>query len=71
VQLVGAFEVLMTDTEVVTVWTADLASHTSLLRAFAEGDHPAAAWATTRRQWCNRWHEELMTPGAGSPFAPA
>lgn len=71
VELVGAFDVLMTDVEVVTLWTADLAAHAALLRAFAEGDHPAAAWAVTRRQWCTRWHEEVLTPGVGSPFAPA
>lgn len=70
VALIGAFDVVMSDSEVVTVWTADLPAHTARLRAFAEGDHPAAAWAITRRQWCTRWHEELMTPGAGSPFAP-
>jgi hypothetical protein len=70
VALIGAFDVVMSDSEVVTVWTADLPAHTALLRAFVEGDHPAAAWAITRRQWCTRWHEELMTPGAGSPFAP-
>lgn len=68
--LVGAYDVLMTDTEVVTFWVGDLDAHTRLLRAFAEGDHPAAAWATTRRQFCTRWREELMTPGAASPFAP-
>lgn len=68
--LVGAFEVLMTDTAVVTFWVADLAAHTAVLRAFAEGDHPAAAWAVARRQWCTAWREELMTPGPASPFAP-
>ncbi|CAN5713095.1 MAG: hypothetical protein ACR2JF_00675 [Iamia sp.] len=70
VHLVGAFEVLMTDVEVVTVWTADLDAHTALLRAGTEGDLDVAAWAEERRRWCTRWHEELMTPGPGSPFAP-
>lgn len=70
VHLIGAFEVVMSDTEVITFWASDLPSHAALLRAFAEGDHPTPAWAVTRRQWCTRWHEELMTPGRGSPFAP-
>ena len=39
-------------------------SHTALLR---DGD----PWPTTARAWCTRWREELMTPGPGSPLAPA
>lgn len=70
VRLVGAFEVLMTDTEVVTFWTASLSDHTRLLRAGVEGDAAISAWAARRREWCVRWREELMTPGPGSPFAP-
>jgi hypothetical protein len=70
VHLVGAYEVLMVDTEVVTFWVADLDAHTALLRATVEGDPEVAAWAAERRQWCPRWREELMTPGPGSPFAP-
>lgn len=69
VHLVGAFEVLMTDVEVVTVWTADLDAHTALLRAAVEGDRRIGEWAETRRRWCTRWHEELMVPGAGPPSA--
>ncbi len=70
VHLMGAFEVLMTDVEVVTLWTADLEADTALLRAGVEGDPDVSAWAEERRQWCTRWHEELMVPGPGSPFAP-
>ena len=70
VHLVGAFEVLMTDVEVCTIWTAGLDAHTALLRAGVDGDDEVAAWAAERRQWCTRWHEELMVPAPGSPLAP-
>ncbi|HYI60475.1 MAG TPA: hypothetical protein VEW93_01570 [Acidimicrobiales bacterium] len=70
VHLVGAFEVLMTDVEVVTVWVADLAAHTALLLAGVEGGPPVAGWPATRRQWCTAWREELMVPAPSSPFAP-
>ncbi len=71
VHLVGAYDVVMTDVEVCTFWVADLDAHTALLRAGATGaDDRIAAWAERRREWCTAWREELMTPGAGSPFAP-
>lgn len=69
VHLVGAFEVLMADTEVVTLWTAGLDAHTALLRASVERDPAVTNWADARRRWCTRWREELMTPGRSSPFA--
>lgn len=71
VHLVGAFEVLMTDVEVVTVWVGDLAAHTALLRAGAEGAPEVADWPVERRQWCTAWREELMVPAPASPFAPS
>jgi hypothetical protein len=71
VHLVGAFEVLMTDVEVCTVWTASLDAHTALLRAGVEGTDDVGSWASERRQWCTRWHEELMVPAPAGPFAPA
>ena len=64
ITLVGLYDSVLTDTEVCTIWAADLASHTALLR---DGD----PWPTTARAWCTRWREELMTPGPGSPLAPA
>lgn len=70
VHLVGAYEVLMTDVEVVTVWVTDVAAHAALLGAGVDGDAELARWAVQRREWCTAWREELMTPGAGSPFAP-
>lgn len=71
VHLVGAYEVVMTDVEVCTFWVADLDAHAAFLRAGATGADPRiSAWAERRRAWCTAWREELMTPGAGSPFAP-
>lgn len=63
IALVGLYDAVLTDTEVCTIWAADLASHTDLLR---DGD----PWPEIARQWCTRWREELMTPGPGSPLAP-
>lgn len=71
VHLVGAFEVLMTDVEVVTVWAASLDAHTALLRAGVDGPAVLPGFAESRRQWCTAWREELMVPGPGSPFHPA
>jgi hypothetical protein len=71
VHLVGAFEVLMTDVEVVTVWVASLDAHTAMLRAGVDGPAVLPGFAESRRQWCTAWREELMVPGPGSPFHPA
>lgn len=62
IELVGLYESVLTDTEVCTIWATDLATHTALLR-------DRDPWSATARQWCTRWREELMTPGAGSPLA--
>lgn len=63
IALVGLYDSVLADTEVCTIWAADLERHTALLR---DGD----PWPTVARQWCTRWREELMTPGPGSPLAP-
>lgn len=63
IELVGLYEVLLTDVEVCTVWATDLVSHTALLR---DGD----SWPAPARDLVQRWREELMTPGPGSPLAP-
>jgi hypothetical protein len=64
--LVGAFEVLFTDIEVVTVWATTLDDHI----AFESGtDERVAAWRSGARQFVTRWREELMVPGPGSPLA--
>ena len=63
IALVGLYDSVLTDTEVCTIWAADLATHTDLLR---QGD----PWPARARSYCTRWREELMTPGPGSPLAP-
>jgi hypothetical protein len=61
--LVGLYEVLLTDSEVVTVWAADPASHELLMQAHDDGADPRlAAWVARRRALTVRWREELMTP---------
>lgn len=64
VAIVGLYDSVLADTQVCTIWATDLDSHTALLR---DGD----PWPATARQWCTRWREELMTPGADSPLARA
>lgn len=64
--LVGLYEVLMTDTEVMTVWATDPAGHTSLGRAGDAGDERIAAWRVTSREYLTRWREELMSPYPGT-----
>jgi hypothetical protein len=62
IRLVGAYDSVLSDTEVCTIWAADVASHTALLR---DGD----PWPDHARSFCTRWREELMTPGAGTLLA--
>jgi len=62
IALVGAYDSILNDTEVCTIWATDLGTHTALLR---DGD----PWPTTAREYCTRWREELMTPGPGTPLA--
>jgi hypothetical protein len=62
IELVGAYEAVLNDTEVCTVWATDVAHHTALLR---DGD----PWPATARTYCTRWREELMTPGPGTALA--
>lgn len=64
-RLVGLYEVLMDDTEVVTVWATDLASHLALART---SDARVGAWRSEARRWLTRWHEELMVPHRGTPL---
>lgn len=69
-RLVGAYEVLMRDTEVCTVWATDLPSHVSLMQASTEGgDDRIAAWRSATPQWLTGWHEELMVPHRGTLLA--
>jgi hypothetical protein len=62
IALVGAYDSVLTDTEVCTIWATDVATHTALLR---DGD----PWPRVARKYCTRWREELMTPGPGTPLA--
>jgi hypothetical protein len=65
--LVGLYEVLMTDTEVMTVWATDPAGHEALGRAIDEGtDDRIVQWRTTAREYLLHWREELMTPFPGT-----
>lgn len=66
--LVGSWEVLLGDTEVVTLWATDLDGHIDLQRA-AEADERVTAWRERARTWTTRWHEELMVPHPGTPLA--
>jgi hypothetical protein len=64
---VGLYEVLMNDTEVMTVWATDPAGHEALGRAIDEGtDDRIGRWRETSRQYLVRWREELMTPYPGT-----
>jgi hypothetical protein len=64
---VGLYEVLMTDTEVMSVWATDPAGHEALGRAIDEGtDERIASWRTRSREFLTRWREELMTPYPGT-----
>ena len=61
--LVGLYEVLLTDTEVVTVWATDPAGHEALGRATDDGaDDRIPRWRARARQLLTGWREELMTP---------
>jgi hypothetical protein len=62
-RLVGAFETLFTDMEVVTLWATDVASHLAFEQADLDLD-----WPARRRQFTTRWREELLVPG---PVGPA
>jgi hypothetical protein len=66
-ELVGLYDVQMTDTEVMTVWATDPAGHEALGRAIDDGaDERIAAWRTESRKYLTRWREELMTPYPGT-----
>ena len=62
IELVGAYDSILNDTEVCTIWAANVVSHTALLR---DGDR----WPDVARTYCTRWREELMTPGPGTLLA--
>jgi hypothetical protein len=62
--LVGLYEVLLGDVEVVTIWATDAAGHEALMRAADDvSDERLARWhERARAAGRTRWREELMTP---------
>ena len=65
--LVGLYEVLMTDTEVMTVWATDPEGHEALGRASDAGSDPRIeGWRALSREYLTGWREELMTPYPGT-----
>ncbi len=76
---VGLYEVLMNDTEVVTVWASDIDSIVKLARTAdacrglddeVEADDRVATWRRRARAFCTRWREELMVPCPGTTCYP-
>lgn len=68
--LVGLYEVLLTDTEVMTIWATDPSAHCDLMRATVEGtDERIAKWRTRARGFLTDWREELMTPHPASALS--
>ncbi len=62
-RVVGLYEVLLTDREVLTIWATDPASHCQLQQASVEGtDDRIATWRARARDFLTDWREELMTP---------
>jgi len=83
-RLIGLWEVMMTDSEVCTVWATDAGGHVRMAKARdvargmapqqaggVEGDSRIEAWHRRARQWTTRWREELMTPATGTLCGPA
>jgi hypothetical protein len=68
-QLVGLYEVLMTDVEVLTIWATDPAGYEALGRAGDGDDSRIARWRSRAREFTTRWREELMTPYPGTPLS--
>jgi len=78
--LVGLYEVLLGDTEVVTVWAASLDAHVAAGQAedaaagldddaSVAGDERILKWRQRAREWLTGWREELMVPAPGTPLA--
>ena len=76
---VGLYEVLMSDTEVVTVWAGNIEAVVALGRAYdacrglddgAKADDRVLRWRERAREYTTRWREELMTPCPGTVCCP-
>jgi hypothetical protein len=80
-QLVGSYEVLLHDTEVVNVWATSVEAHVELgksydaARGFAhkgiQGDDRIVKWRSRAREFTTRWREELLTPCPGTLMGPS
>ena len=77
---VGLYEVLMSDTEVVTIWASEIDRIVNLGRTYdacrgldetVAADDRVHQWRERARQFCTQWREELMTPCPGTICAPA
>ncbi|MBI2167921.1 MAG: hypothetical protein HYU28_00240 [Actinobacteria bacterium] len=68
-RLVGAYEVLLSETEAITVWATKLAAHVDLMRK-REVDERLMGWRAEARSWLVNHREELMVPHPGTPLAP-
>lgn len=65
--LVGSYEVLLTDTEVMTIWATSTEDHCRYMEAATEGsDARIESWRTRARELLTEWREELMTPYPGT-----
>jgi hypothetical protein len=79
-RLVGAWEVLLGESETVTLWATDLDSHVSLCRATdaargfespgATADPRILDWRERVRPFRTDWREEVLIPCPGSPMGP-
>jgi len=65
--LVGLYEVLLTETEVMTIWGCAPEAHCELMQATVDGtDERIARWRSRAREFLTEWREELMTPHPAS-----
>jgi hypothetical protein len=64
--LVGMFEVLLSDTKVVTIWATDVAGHLQLMQS---ADPRIRDWRVRSREFTTEWREELMSPAPGTLLA--
>ncbi|NUU24479.1 MAG: hypothetical protein HOV68_23685 [Streptomycetaceae bacterium] len=79
-RLLGLYEVLLCDTEVVTVWGTDLDAHLALQRSRdaalglddeAEADERLVTWRKQARTYLDgTWRETLLAPFPGCKLSP-
>ncbi len=64
---IGFWQVLMSDTEVCTIWLTDLDSHIAWL---SSDDERIQRWRERARKTCTDWREEMMVACPGTPLGP-